>query len=74
MAHAQQADLPVISDLTQFDFNSGTFLERLVFNNRTLVMLLCLAGKFNFCAVAPVPVSTVYYFVIPYGPTWVRKN
>jgi hypothetical protein len=42
MAHAQQADLPVISDLTQFDFNSGTFLERLVFNNRGLVMLLCL--------------------------------
>ena len=44
MAHAQQADLPVISDLTQFDFNSGALLERLVFNNRTLVMLLCLAA------------------------------
>jgi hypothetical protein len=48
MAHAQQADLPVISDLTQFDFNSGTFLERLVFNNRGLVMLLCLVTTIVF--------------------------
>ncbi len=43
MAHAQQSDdLPVISDVKDFDKNSGTFLERLVFNNRPVVMILCL--------------------------------
>ena len=42
MAHAEQSDLPVISDLHEFDFNSGTFLEKLNFNNRGIVMFLCL--------------------------------
>ncbi|MGL4565615.1 MAG: RND family transporter, partial [Halioglobus sp.] len=42
MAHVQESDLPIISDLHQWDFQSGTFLERLVFNNRPTVMILCL--------------------------------
>ena len=41
MAHAEQSELPVISDLNEFDYDSGTFLEKLVFNNRATVMLLC---------------------------------
>ena len=42
MAHASSDDLPVISDLKDFDPQSGTFLERLVFNNRAIVVILCL--------------------------------
>lgn len=42
MAHATQSDLPVIADLNEFDYQSGTFLERLVFNNRAAVVILCL--------------------------------
>ena len=42
MAHVQESDLPIISDLHQWDFQSGTFLEKLVFNNRPAVMILCL--------------------------------
>jgi predicted RND superfamily exporter protein len=41
MAHASESDLPIISDLNKFDFNSGTWLEKLVFNNRGIVMALC---------------------------------
>ena len=41
MAHATQSDLPVIADLKDFDFQSGTFLERLVFNHRGMVLILC---------------------------------
>ncbi|MCP5131128.1 MAG: MMPL family transporter [Pseudomonadales bacterium] len=41
MASSQESDLPVISDLRDFDFHSGTFLERLVFNNRPTVVVLC---------------------------------
>lgn len=42
MAHSQESDLPVIADLHEFDFQSGTFLERLVFNHRPVVMIMCL--------------------------------
>ncbi len=41
MAHVQGPDLPVISDLSQFDYQSGPFLEKLVFNHRAVVVVLC---------------------------------
>ena len=41
MAQATQSDLPVISNLSQFDDQSGNFLERLIFNNRMAILLLC---------------------------------
>jgi uncharacterized protein len=41
MAHSKQSDLPIIGDLSQFDFQSGTFLEKLCFNNRGMVIALC---------------------------------
>ena len=41
MAHSEKSDLPIISDLHEFDYDSGTFLERLVFNHRGIVMILC---------------------------------
>ena len=41
MAHASQSDLPVIANLKDFDEQSGTFLERLVFNHRRTVLVLC---------------------------------
>ena len=42
MAHGTQSDLPVIADLSEFDYQSGTFLEKLVFNNRSVVLILCI--------------------------------
>ncbi|MEE4219054.1 MAG: MMPL family transporter, partial [Xanthomonadales bacterium] len=42
MAHSQESDLPVISDLKAFDFQSGSFLEKLVFNNRPVVVAMCI--------------------------------
>jgi len=41
MAHGIQSDLPVIADLSEFDYQSGTFLEKLVFNNRAVVVVMC---------------------------------
>ena len=41
MAHGTQADLPVIANLREFDDQSGTFLEKLVFNHRSVVLVLC---------------------------------
>lgn len=36
------AEFPVISDISDFDRNSGNFLERLFFKNRMIVIALCL--------------------------------
>ncbi|MEC8427265.1 MAG: hypothetical protein VXZ35_02480, partial [Pseudomonadota bacterium] len=41
MANSSDNDLPVIADLKDFDPSSGTFLEKLVFNNRGVVVFLC---------------------------------
>lgn len=41
MAHGTQSDLPVIANLREFDDQSGTFLEKLVFNHRAIVLVLC---------------------------------
>jgi len=42
MATANKSNLPVIADLSEFDNDSGTFLERLVFNSRPVVVGFCL--------------------------------
>jgi predicted RND superfamily exporter protein len=33
---------PVIADIADFDLNSGSFLERLLFNHRPIILLTCL--------------------------------
>jgi predicted RND superfamily exporter protein len=39
-AHTEQAAMPVVRDVADFDRQSGNLLERLVFNNRVPVLLL----------------------------------
>ena len=38
----KKSDLPVIARLEDFDYDSGSFLERLVFNGRPIVLAFCL--------------------------------
>jgi len=42
MATANQSNLPVITDVKEFDSESGAFLERQVFNNRRYVLFFCI--------------------------------
>lgn len=42
MAGIADEQVPVISDIDKFNRNSGSFLERLLFNNRPVILLLCL--------------------------------
>jgi len=43
MAHGTSGpQLPIISDPSRFDRNSGSWLERLVFNNRMVIIVSCL--------------------------------
>ena len=44
MQHSSGDDQPVVRDLGQFDRQSGSALERLLFNNRVAVVLLCLVA------------------------------
>jgi len=49
MAHVENTDdLPVISDPAEFDHNSGALIERLVFNNRGLIVLACVLATLFF--------------------------
>ena len=34
-------EMPVVKDIREFDHNSGNWLERLIFNNRPVVMAVC---------------------------------
>lgn len=40
---SQLTAMPVVADSSKFDRTSGNIVERLLFNNRTWVMLICLA-------------------------------
>jgi len=42
MATANQSNLPVITDVKEFDSDSGAFLERQVFNHRRYVLFFCI--------------------------------
>ena len=42
MASHNSSPAPVIADIADFDRQSGSLLERLLFNNRPVVLLLCL--------------------------------
>ncbi len=42
MAHGVEIEAPVIEDVAAFDRHSGSILERLLFNNRPIILLVCL--------------------------------
>lgn len=42
VGHNNNDQMPVVTDLNDFDQKSGNFLERLIFNNRTVVLILCI--------------------------------
>jgi predicted RND superfamily exporter protein len=66
--------MPVVRDLKDFDLNSGNRLERLIFNNRVLVMLACLVVTIvlGFTA-AQVSLNASYEKMLPVGHTYVRN-
>lgn len=67
-------DMPVVRDRRDFDPNSGTLLERLIFNHRRLVVALCTLvtlGLGAFAAKATVDVS--FDEMIPQHHPYVRN-
>ncbi|MES2257086.1 MAG: MMPL family transporter [Pseudomonadota bacterium] len=68
-------DQPVVADLADFDRNSGSFGERLLFNHRIVVLLLCLlatcllgyqAGKVELRASFERMIPTRHPYIVNY--------
>jgi predicted RND superfamily exporter protein len=67
-------DMPVIADPADFDKNSGNWLERLVFNHRISVILLCgvLTLFFGWNALK-LPVNTSFEKMIPQSHPYIKN-
>jgi predicted RND superfamily exporter protein len=66
--------MPVVKDLADFDLQSGNVLERLVFNHRLLVVLVCLAitAVLGFMAVR-ISLNASYEKMLPVGHPYVQN-
>ncbi len=66
--------MPVVRDLADFDLQSGNRLERLIFNNRNAVMLVCLVVTLalGFMA-ARVSLNASYEKMLPAGHSYIQN-
>ncbi|HEY4761024.1 MAG TPA: MMPL family transporter [Thermoguttaceae bacterium] len=66
--------MPVIRDLSQFDQRSGNFLERLVFNNRLLFVIICavVTAVLGFEA-TKVRINASFEKMIPQSHPYIRN-
>lgn len=72
--HSEQPVMPVIRDLKEFDYRSGNALERIIFNNRILVLLACLIATLvlGFSA-ARIQVNANFERMIPLGSPYIKN-
>jgi predicted RND superfamily exporter protein len=69
------SDLPIPSALEHFDRNSGTKLERLVFNNRRTVIVICalLTVVLGIAAVFRLTLNASFEKMIPRGHPYIQN-
>ena len=69
------ADLPIPSALEHFDRNSGTKLERLVFNNRRTVIVICavLTVVLGIAAALRLTLNASFEKMIPRGHPYIQN-
>src|SRR5262245_43693798 len=73
--HAATDDLPVPTALEHFDPNTGTKLERLVFNNRRAVMSVCalLTIALGIVAGMKLTLNASFEKMIPRGHPYIQN-
>ena len=74
-AGSQNIDqMPVIRDLSKFDQRSGNLLERLVFNNRLMVVIICaiVTAVLGFAA-TKVRINASFEKMIPQSHPYIRN-
>lgn len=69
------AHMPVISDYRQFDSASGNRLERAIFNNRAIVMLICIIATLALAwvAVTRVGINANFEKMLPHGHPYIQN-
>jgi predicted RND superfamily exporter protein len=66
--------MPVVTDLREFDLQSGNLAERLVFNNRIVVLLLCAAATLILGYFAlKIHVNASFERMIPVSSPYVKN-
>lgn len=72
--HSEQPVMPVVRDLKEFDYRSGNTLERIIFNNRVLVLFTCLVATLvlGFSA-ARIQVNANFERMIPLGSPYIQN-
>ncbi|HBP0042016.1 RND family transporter [Pseudomonas aeruginosa] len=74
MAFSNPIDMPVIKDPRQFDRASGNWLEKLVFNHRGMVILLCaLMTLLLGWSALKLPVNTSFEKMIPQSHPYIQN-
>ena len=72
--HSEQPRMPVIRDPKDFDRRSGNLLERVIFNNRVLVLLACLVATILLgVAATRVKVNANFERMIPHNSPYVQN-
>ncbi|MDB5791734.1 MAG: transporter [Massilia sp.] len=72
--HSEQPRMPVIRDPKDFDRRSGNLLERVIFNNRVLVLLACLLATILLgVAATRVKVNANFERMIPHNSPYVQN-
>ena len=72
--HTNPANFPVVSDPADFDANSGSWLERTVFNHRVLILLFTavLSVLLGWQA-TKLPVNSSFEQMIPRNHPWIQN-
>jgi predicted RND superfamily exporter protein len=68
-------EMPVISDLAQFDRNSGNWLERLVFNRRAALILACAFATlvFGYMAYSRLVLNASFERMLPQNHPYIQN-
>ncbi|CAN7312939.1 MMPL family transporter [Pseudomonas sp. LjRoot71] len=75
MANYKLDSMPVIRELKDFDPRSGNLLERLIFNNRRLVILACLLATvvLGYVASARLELNASFEKMIPHEQPFIKN-
>jgi predicted RND superfamily exporter protein len=68
-------EMPVISDLGQFDQNSGNWLERLVFNRRAAMIVVCALATlvFGYLAYSRLVLNASFERMLPQNHPYIQN-
>ena len=72
---AQPETMPVVRDLADFDRNSGNRLERLVFNNRRLMLVVCalITLALSYFAATRLELNASFERMIPQSQPYIKN-